>query len=126
MVRAALVVSVPSAACSGARGLSGIVPAATTATANGGRSGEQRKPELTNGVAAGAAAVVCDALVVSAWWHREHAAGNDAIGGTGIASDAGRHHAASSTSGCAGGYDAAPAGHVFCLTAEVTLDARHW
>ena len=81
-----------------------------------GGVGEQ-SDERTDGIAAGAAAVVRDALVVSAGRHRDDAAGDDARG----------------DAPCGGGYDATSAsdaarldaaaasgGHVFCLTAPVT------
>lgn len=115
MVRSALVVSVASRAGACAGRFVGALPAASAATANGGRAGEQ-SDECADGPAAGTAAVVCDALVVSARWHRDDAAIDDtrrSAGGNGYdassTGDAARHDAA-----------AASGGHVFCLTAPVT------
>ena len=71
--------------------------------------------------------MVRDALVVSAWWYREHATIDDA----GDADDAGRHDDAASAD-YTGGFDATSAsgGHVFCLTATIdkarVLGAARW
>jgi hypothetical protein len=116
MVRAALVVSVTSRSRSHSRRLVGPVPAAA-ATATDGGCARERESDRAEPVAGGAAAVVRDALVVSAWWHREHAAIDDANNHT---DDAGGHDAPSAATRL----DATAAGHVFCLTA-LTMDVRY-
>jgi hypothetical protein len=77
VVRAALVVSVASGTGPCTSGFLGAVPTAAPATANGGRAGEQRESERADGVAAGAAALVRNALVVSAWRRGEYAGIDD-------------------------------------------------
>jgi len=115
MVRTALVVSVAQRARSSARGFVGAIPAAASASADGGGAGEQ-PVECTDRSAAGPAAVVRNALVVSAGRRREHATVDDARR---HARNADRYDTAAS--GDTSGYDAATAsvGHVFCLSASV-------
>jgi hypothetical protein len=106
------VVSVASRPRAGASGFGGVVPAAVAASADGGRTGE-RGTDGSESIARGAAALVRNALVVSAWGHCDDAALDDA----GRAGAAG--HDATTTAGHAR-LDASPAGHVFCLSALLT------
>src|SRR5947209_7455810 len=123
MVRAALVVSIAHRARACARGFVRALPAQASASADGDGAGKQPFKRAGRS-AAGAAALVCDALVVSARWRGEHAAVHD-TGWRDHACDAKRHDAAAAND--TGGYDAATAavGHVFCLSAPVRT-VRGW
>jgi hypothetical protein len=117
VVRATLVVSVASRSRSHSRGLVGAIPAAA-ATATDGGCARQRESYGAESAARRAAALVRDALVVSARWHREHPTVDNAD----IADDPSRHDAPSAAA--AARLDAKAAGHVFCLTA-LMMDVRH-
>ena len=92
MVCSTLVVSDASHSGSYSRGLVGAVPAALATAADGCCTGRESK--CTKSVAGGAAALVRDALVVSARRRRKHAAIDDANSGT---DDSGGYDAASAT-----------------------------
>jgi hypothetical protein len=109
VVRTALLVSVAPREGARARGLVGVVPAAFATPTDGRRAG--RESGLTESTAGGSAALVRDALVVSARWRGDDSAIDDANNGT---DDSGGYHAASATD--ATRLDATAAGHVFCLT----------
>jgi len=76
VVCAALVVSVASRPRARARGFRGIVPATSAASADGSGARE-RGADGCESAAGGAAALVRDALVVSAWWRGNDAAVDD-------------------------------------------------
>src|SRR5437868_3559525 len=116
MVRATLVVSVAPHSRAHSRGLVGVVPAASATTADGGRSGESESHGAES-TAGRTAALVRNALVVSARGHRD----NSALDHADDTDDPRRYDAPPPAD--AARLDATPAGHVFCLTA-LMMDAR--